>query len=68
MSHELTNREHDVLSMVCEGKRNREIAETLFISENTVETHLRVIFQKLCVRNRTEAAASAPLLAYHGNP
>lgn len=53
---ELTPREQAVLALVAEGRRNRQIAETLCISEATVENHLHRIFQKLGVTNRTEAA------------
>ena len=68
MTNKLTSRENDVLNLVSAGKRNQEIAEMLFITENTVETHLKVIFQKLGVRNRTAAAAHAEQPAHHGNP
>jgi DNA-binding NarL/FixJ family response regulator len=56
---ELTPRERAVLALVAEGKRNREIAQTLGISEATVENHLHHIFQKLGVSTRTEAARHA---------
>lgn len=55
----LTKRERQVLTLVAEGKRNREIAHVLGISEATVENHLHRIFQKLGVSNRTEAAYRA---------
>ena len=41
----LTVREQEVLQLILSGKSNREIAEALFISENTVKTHARSIFQ-----------------------
>lgn len=53
---ELTYREVEVLALVAEGKRNREIAQELWIEESTVETHLHHIFRKLDVSNRTAAA------------
>jgi DNA-binding CsgD family transcriptional regulator len=51
----LSKREHEVLSYLAKGYRYREIAETLFISIETVRTHLRNIYEKLHVRSRGEA-------------
>jgi DNA-binding CsgD family transcriptional regulator len=51
---ELTEREREVAGLVVEGLSNREIAERLYLSTNTVETHLRHIFQKSGARSRTE--------------
>jgi DNA-binding NarL/FixJ family response regulator len=56
---DLTPRERGVLAAVAQGRTNREIAETLYIAETTVKTHLKSIFAKLDVRNRSEAAAVA---------
>lgn len=53
----LTMREQDVLVALADGRRNREIAERLYLSENTVKTHMRSIFRKLGVNNRAEAVA-----------
>lgn len=55
----LTRRERDVLRLVADGLSNREAAGKLFISEVTVKVHLRHIYKKLGVRNRTEAACAA---------
>lgn len=55
----LTSRERDVLELVAGGLRNREIAAQLYLSENTVEAHLRSVFSKLNVRSRTQALRSA---------
>jgi DNA-binding CsgD family transcriptional regulator len=54
---ELTPQELTVASLVTQGLTNREVAARLFLSTNTIETHLRHVFQKLGVRSRTELAA-----------
>jgi DNA-binding NarL/FixJ family response regulator len=54
--HNLTARERDILSLLAEGKSNRDIASALFLSEKTVKAHLAAIFRKLGVTNRTQAA------------
>ncbi len=51
----LTQRECEVLKLLVEGKRNKEIAKTLCIAEHTVESHLRRIFTKLNISSRIEA-------------
>ena len=51
----LTERESEILSHLAKGLKYKEIAEKLFISEGTVHTHLRNIYEKLQVRSRTEA-------------
>lgn len=51
----LTPREHDVLVLVADGLRNREVAERLGITEHTVKFHLAAIFGKLGASSRTEA-------------
>ena len=55
----LTDRELDVLRLVVAGQRNKEIAATLGISENTVKFHLRNILDKLHAQSRAEAVARA---------
>jgi two-component system NarL family response regulator len=55
----LTPREMGVLRLVAAGKSNREIGETLFISEATVKIHLSHLFEKLGASSRTEAVAKA---------
>ena len=57
---ELTPAELEVASLVSEGKRNKEIAGALWMSEKTVEAHLSRIYRKLGVRNRAELAARRP--------
>jgi DNA-binding NarL/FixJ family response regulator len=54
--YNLSPREFEVLSIIVEGRTNREIAERLFISERTVGVHVRNILAKLDVSGRIEAA------------
>ena len=56
---ELTEREKTILKYVAQGLMNKEIADTLGISENTVKIHLRNILEKLHLRNRIQAAVYA---------
>jgi DNA-binding NarL/FixJ family response regulator len=51
----ITRREMEILELVALGMSNREIAEKLFVSENTVKTHCSRAFDKLGARRRTEA-------------
>ncbi|HWP97039.1 MAG TPA: response regulator transcription factor [Syntrophomonadaceae bacterium] len=53
----LTSREREVLILLGKSFSNQEIAESLCLSESTVKTHLRNVFRKLRVRNRSEAMA-----------
>lgn len=55
----LTSRELEVLQLVADGRSNREIGATLFLSEATVKSHLVHINTKLGVRSRTSAVAAA---------
>jgi len=55
----LTDRERDVLRLVAAGRLNKEIAAELMIALNTVNTHLKSIYEKLDVHNRTEAVHQA---------
>lgn len=55
----LTEREIDVLRHIAGGNRNRDIAERLFISEETVKVHIRHIMEKLGASDRTQAVAIA---------
>ena len=55
----LSPREGEVLQLVAQGATNKEIGDSLFISENTVKTHLRNIMEKLHLANRSQAAAYA---------
>jgi len=51
----ITPRELDILALIAQGLSNREIAEKLFVSENTVKTHSSRVFSKLGARRRTQA-------------
>lgn len=53
----LTGRQREVLTLMCDGKSNKEIGNVLDISEGTVKVHCRAIFRELGVRNRMAAAA-----------
>jgi DNA-binding NarL/FixJ family response regulator len=55
----LTERESELLSMLSTGMTNRELGSHLYISENTIKTHLRRLYAKLGVRNRAQAASLA---------
>jgi DNA-binding NarL/FixJ family response regulator len=55
----LSPREGEVLQLVAKGATNKEIGDSLFISENTVKTHLQNIMEKLHLANRSQAAAYA---------
>jgi DNA-binding NarL/FixJ family response regulator len=59
LSHGLTQREYEVLTLVADGRSNREIGATLFISDRTVARHLTNIYNKLGVTSRTQAARHA---------
>jgi DNA-binding NarL/FixJ family response regulator len=56
---QLTTRETEVLSQLCKGKSYKKIAETLFISEETVRRHIKNIYKKLQVGSKSEAVAKA---------
>jgi len=56
---DLSNREIEVLDLLCEGKNYREIAGELFISSNTVRFHLKNIYKKLQVHSKYEAVIKA---------
>jgi DNA-binding NarL/FixJ family response regulator len=56
---QLTERERDVLELIAQGRTNKEIAQSLVITTNTVKRHLKAIFAKLEVHTRAAAAAKA---------
>ena len=55
----LTKRETEVLNELCKGKSYKSIAETLFVSEDTVHFHIKNIYRKLQVHSKSEAVAKA---------
>jgi DNA-binding NarL/FixJ family response regulator len=55
----LSERELEVLKLIVEGKSNNEIAEDLYLSANTIKTHVRGIMNKLAVDDRVQAAVAA---------
>jgi DNA-binding NarL/FixJ family response regulator len=55
----LSAREQEIYELLVQGRSNREIAKTLFISESTTKVHVRHIFEKLGVHTRAEAARAA---------
>jgi two-component system response regulator DegU len=57
--HLLTKRECQVLQLLADGKSNRAVAETLYISEKTVKNHVSNILQKMNVNDRTQAVVTA---------
>jgi DNA-binding CsgD family transcriptional regulator len=67
-SSELTPTEQRIAEMVGAGKKNREVAEALFISVKTVEANLSRIFHKLGVRSRTELSASLHRVSPDSSP
>jgi DNA-binding CsgD family transcriptional regulator len=55
----ISKREHEVLELMAQGLSNQEIADKLFLSPNTVKTHLSNLFIKLDVKRRTQAIQKA---------
>lgn len=55
----ITARELEILQLIAQGLSNREIAEKLFVSENTVKTHSSRLFEKLSAKRRTQAVQIA---------
>ena len=59
----ISEREYEVLMLLAEGMSNKEIAERLFVSPNTVKTHLARLYEKLEVSRRTQAVTRAKELS-----
>jgi len=64
-SDNLSEREQEVYQQLCAGKNYREIAEALYVSQNTVRFHLKNIYKKLGVKSRHEAMAYAYQASRH---
>ncbi|MCR9131502.1 MAG: response regulator transcription factor [bacterium] len=56
---QISDRELEVLEQVAKGLSNQQIADTLFVSVNTVKTHLKNLYEKLEVKRRTQAVEKA---------
>ncbi len=63
----LSKREYEVLEEMAQGYSNKEIAETLFVSESTIKTHVSNILVKLDARRRTQAIQKAKELRILGS-
>jgi two-component system, NarL family, response regulator LiaR len=59
LTAQLSPRELEVLTLIVEGRSNPEIAATLYLSPNTIKTHVRGIFNKFGVSDRVQAAVLA---------
>ena len=57
--YRLSKREYEVLALIAQGYSNQEIAQTLFLSLNTIKTHSSNVFLKLDVKRRTQAVQKA---------
>lgn len=60
----LTEREREVVKLIAEGLTNREIGETIFVSESTVKFHVRNVMRKLNVHHRAEVAYAGSRLGF----
>ena len=58
----LSKREYEILQLITEGLSNQQIADKLFVSENTIKKHISNLFLKLDVERRTEAVKKAKAL------
>lgn len=62
-AHGISEREFEILNLIIEGRTNQQIADQLFISLSTVKSHLQKTYQKLDVKNRTQAIQKAKALS-----
>jgi len=53
----LTQKEYEILEGLCEGKTNQQLADSLFVSVNTVKTHIKNIYEKMNTSTRTETVS-----------
>ncbi|MBT4160317.1 MAG: response regulator transcription factor, partial [Gammaproteobacteria bacterium] len=58
-SHGITKRQFEVLEYVAKGFSNKQIANTLFLTEHTIKVHLKALFKALGVSNRTQLSQVA---------
>jgi DNA-binding CsgD family transcriptional regulator len=63
----ISKREYEVLTLLGKGMSNQEIADTLFVSQNTIKTHTSRLFEKLDVKNRTHAILKSKELGIISN-
>jgi len=63
LANGISEREYEILHLVTQGYTNQQIAEQLFISLSTVKSHLQNTYQKLDVKNRTQAIQKAKQLS-----
>jgi DNA-binding CsgD family transcriptional regulator len=56
---ELTEREQEVLYQICQGKSYSDIGDALFISQNTVRSHIKKLYKKLKVHSKSQAIIMA---------
>lgn len=54
--HDITEKEFEIICKIADGLSNKEISETLFLSEGTIRNYISLILEKLCLRDRTQIA------------
>jgi DNA-binding NarL/FixJ family response regulator len=64
----LTRRENDVMALLVRGMSNKEIANNLDLQEITIKVHLKSVFRKLGVSNRTQAVTAALKYGWEDRP
>jgi signal transduction histidine kinase/DNA-binding NarL/FixJ family response regulator len=67
IKYNLTLREKEIVQLIAKGKSQKEIAETLFISDNTVKTHTRNIFEKVAVTSKVELLSKLEVTLHNNN-
>jgi DNA-binding NarL/FixJ family response regulator len=66
--YRITEREREIIALICRGKTNRDIEDALFISLQTVKNHIHNLFKKLNVKNRVELVNFIRVQASSGGP